>query len=64
MSGPRSDRRMTVGVSLTLAAIVAVGASTLAWRLASPRISGPDVEAGAQVRVIAADGATLKVERA
>lgn len=53
-----------VGRTFTLDTPIVNGVGKLHVDDSQWRISGPDVEAGAQVRVIAADGATLKVERA
>jgi inner membrane protein len=53
-----------VGRAFTLNAPIVNGVGTLHVDDSQWRISGPDVAAGTQVRVVAADGATLKVERA
>lgn len=53
-----------VGRTFTLNTPIVNGVGKLHVDDSQWRISGPDVEAGAQVRVVAADGATLKVERA
>ena len=68
---PASDRpslnrrgQSYVGRTFTLSAPIVNGVGTLHVDDSQWRISGADVAAGTQVRVIAADGATLKVERA
>jgi membrane protein implicated in regulation of membrane protease activity len=53
-----------VGRTFTLAAPIVNGVGTLHVDDSQWRISGPDVPAGTQVRVTAADGATLRVDRA
>jgi inner membrane protein len=53
-----------VGRTFTLAMPIVNGVGTLHVDDSQWRISGDDVAAGTQVRVVAADGATLKVERA
>ena len=53
-----------VGRTFTLGAPIVNGVGKLHVDDSPWRISGPDAEAGAQVRVVAADGNTLKVERA
>ena len=53
-----------VGRTFTLGAPIVNGVGTLHVDDSQWRISGPDVPAGTQVRVTAADGATLKVDRA
>lgn len=53
-----------VGRTFTLNAPIVNGVGTLHVDDSQWRISGPDVPAGTQVRVTAADGATLKVDRA
>ena len=53
-----------VGRTFTLGAPIVNGVGTLHVDDSQWRITGPDAEAGAQVRVVAADGNTLKVERA
>lgn len=53
-----------VGRTFTLTAPIVNGIGKLHVDDSQWRISGPDVEAGAQVRVVAADGSTLRVERA
>ncbi len=52
-----------VGRTFTVTAPIVNGVGTLHVDDSQWRISGPDVAAGTQVRVIAADGATLRVER-
>lgn len=52
-----------VGRTFTLTAPIVNGIGKLHVDDSQWRISGPDVEAGAQVRVVAADGSTLRVER-
>jgi membrane protein implicated in regulation of membrane protease activity len=53
-----------VGRTFTLATPIVNGVGTLHVDDSQWRISGPDVPAGTQVRVTAADGATLRVDRA
>lgn len=53
-----------VGRTFTLSAPIVNGIGKLHVDDSQWRISGPDVESGAQVRVVAVDGTTLKVERA
>ena len=53
-----------VGRTFTLEAPIVNGVGKLHVDDSQWRISGADAEAGAQVRVVAVDGATLKVERA
>lgn len=53
-----------VGRTFTLTSPIVNGIGTLHVDDSQWRISGADVPAGTQVRVIAADGATLRVERA
>jgi hypothetical protein len=53
-----------VGRTFTLTAPIVNGIGTLHVDDSQWRISGADVPAGTQVRVTAADGATLRVERA
>ena len=53
-----------VGRTFTLAAPIVNGVGKLHVDDSQWRISGADAEAGTQVRVVAVDGATLKVERA
>jgi len=53
-----------VGRTFTLNAPIVNGVGTLHVDDSQWRISGADVPAGTQVRVISADGATLRVERA
>lgn len=52
-----------VGRTFTLTAPIVNGIGTLHVDDSQWRISGADVPAGTQVRVIAADGSTLRVER-
>jgi inner membrane protein len=53
-----------VGRVYALAAAIENGRGTLQVGDSVWRVEGPDLPAGAQVRVIAADGAKLKVEKA
>ena len=53
-----------VGRTFTLATPIVNGVGKLHVDDSQWRISGADAEAGAQVKVVAVDGATLKVERA
>ena len=53
-----------VGRTFTLTAPIVNGIGKLHVDDSQWRISGADAEAGAQVKVVAVDGATLKVERA
>ena len=53
-----------VGRSFTLTDPVINGVGTLRVDDSQWRISGPDMPAGSQVRVVQAEGATLRVERA
>lgn len=53
-----------VGRTFTLTAPIVNGVGKLHVDDSQWRVSGADAEAGAQVRVVAVDGATLKVERA
>ncbi|MGQ0585683.1 MAG: NfeD family protein [Gammaproteobacteria bacterium] len=53
-----------VGRTFTLSAPIVNGVGKLHVDDSQWRISGADAEAGAQVKVVAVDGATLKVERA
>lgn len=53
-----------VGRTFTLSEPIVNGVGKLHVDDSQWRISGVDVEAGAQVRVVAVDGTTLKVERA
>ncbi|HKY93594.1 MAG TPA: NfeD family protein [Nevskiaceae bacterium] len=53
-----------VGRTFTLTRPVVNGVGTLHVDDSQWRITGPDMPEGSQVRVIEADGATLKVERA
>lgn len=53
-----------VGRTFTLNSPIVNGVGKLHVDDSQWRISGADAEAGAQVRVVAVDGATLKVERA
>jgi hypothetical protein len=53
-----------VGRTFTLDTPIVNGVGKLHVDDSQWRISGPDAAAGTQVRVIAADGATLRVERA
>ena len=53
-----------VGRTFTLGAPIVNGVGKLHVDDSQWRISGADAEAGAQVKVVAVDGATLKVERA
>jgi membrane protein implicated in regulation of membrane protease activity len=53
-----------VGRTFTLTTPIVNGVGTLHVDDSQWRISGTDVPAGTQVRVVAADGSTLKVERA
>ena len=52
-----------VGRTFTLTTPIVNGVGKLHVDDSQWRISGPDVEAGTQVRVVAADGSTLRVER-
>jgi membrane protein implicated in regulation of membrane protease activity len=53
-----------VGRSFTLTAPIVNGVGKLHVDDSQWRISGPDADAGTQVKVVAVDGATLKVDRA
>lgn len=53
-----------VGKVYTLAVAIQNGRGTLQVGDSVWRVEGPDLPAGAQVRVVAADGAALKVEKA
>lgn len=53
-----------VGRTFTLGTPIINGVGKLHVDDSQWRITGPDAETGAQVRVVAADGNTLKVERA
>lgn len=53
-----------VGRSFTLSDPVINGVGTLRVDDSQWRITGPDMPAGSQVRVVLAEGATLRVERA
>lgn len=53
-----------VGRTFTLSDPVINGIGTLRVDDSSWRIAGPDMPAGSQVRVVQAEGATLRVERA
>ena len=53
-----------VGRTFTLSTAIVNGVGKLHVDDSQWRISGADAEAGTQVRVVAVDGATLKVERA
>lgn len=53
-----------VGRSFTLSDPVINGVGTLRVDDSQWRITGPDMPAGSQVRVVQAEGATLRVERA
>lgn len=68
---PASDRptlnrrgHSYVGRTFTLGLPIVNGVGTLHVDDSQWRISGPDTAAGTQVRVVAVDGSTLKVERA
>jgi membrane protein implicated in regulation of membrane protease activity len=52
-----------VGRTFTLGSPIVNGVGKLHVDDSQWRISGADAEAGAQVKVVAVDGATLKVER-
>jgi hypothetical protein len=53
-----------VGRTFTLATPIVNGVGKLHVDDSQWRISGPDADAGTQVKVVAVDGATLKVDRA
>ncbi|MGQ0698061.1 MAG: NfeD family protein [Panacagrimonas sp.] len=53
-----------VGRTFTLATPIVNGVGKLRVDDSQWRVSGPDLPEGSQVRVVKADGATLKVERA
>jgi membrane protein implicated in regulation of membrane protease activity len=53
-----------VGRTFTLSDPVINGVGTLRVDDSQWRISGPDMPAGSQVRVVQADGSTLRIERA
>ncbi len=53
-----------VGRTFTLSDPVVNGVGTLRVDDSQWRIAGPDLPAGSQVRVVQADGATLRIERA
>ncbi|MFP5358100.1 MAG: NfeD family protein [Gammaproteobacteria bacterium] len=63
---PQLNRRgeSYVGRTFTLTEPLVNGIGKLRVDDSQWRISGPDAPAGSQVRVVAADGATLRVERA
>lgn len=56
--------RSYVGRNFTLSEPIVNGVGKLSVDDSQWRVNGPDTPAGAQVRVVSADGSTLKVERA